>query len=292
MISSMTGYGRGEAAEGGISACVEIRSVNNRYLEVSPRLPRSLALRENDVKEVLRRRISRGKLNVTVTVERETDAEIPLKVNPAAAKAVYKMLNDVRKAVKLRQTVRLEHLLQFSDIFEQHELDGDDEAEWAVARTALERSIDSMLAMRSNEGGELAKDFRARLDVLAKTLVRVEELSKEQVPRERERLRTRIQELMEGRAFDEGRLEQELTLLADRLDVTEECVRFRSHIKFFLEAIASPEPAGRKLNFLIQEMHRETNTIGSKSTDTTIAHLVVGMKEELEKLREQIQNIE
>jgi uncharacterized protein (TIGR00255 family) len=292
MISSMTGYGRGEAAEGGISAGVEIRSVNNRYLEVSPRLPRSLALRENDVKEVLRRRISRGKLNVTVTVERETDAEIPLKVNPAAAKAVYKMLNDVRKAVKLRQTVRLEHLLQFSDIFEQHELDGDDEAEWAVARTALERSIDSMLAMRSNEGGELAKDFRARLDVLAKTLVRVEELSKEQVPRERERLRTRIQELMEGRAFDEGRLEQELTLLADRLDVTEECVRFRSHIKFFLEAIASPEPAGRKLNFLIQEMHRETNTIGSKSTDTTIAHLVVGMKEELEKLREQIQNIE
>ena len=292
MISSMTGYGRGEATEGGISASVEIRSVNNRFLEVSPRLPRTLSLRENDLKEVLRRRISRGKLNVTVTVERETEPEIPLKVNPAAAKAVYKMLNDVRKAVKLRQTVRLEHLLQFSDIFEQHELESNDEGEWAVARTALERSIDSMLAMRANEGGELAKDFRARLDFLAKTLVQVEELSKGQVPRERERLRTRVQELMEGRAFDEGRLEQELTLLADRLDVTEECVRFRSHIKFFLEAIASPEPAGRKLNFLIQEMHRETNTIGSKSTDTAISHLVVGMKEELEKLREQIQNIE
>jgi uncharacterized protein (TIGR00255 family) len=146
--------------------------------------------------------------------------------------------------------------------------------------------------MRAQEGAELDKDFRLRIGIIERTLERIEELSRDQVPQERVRLRERIRQLVEQEPVDEGRLELELALMADRLDVTEECVRFRSHNKFFLDVLANGEAAGRKLNFLVQEMNREVNTIGSKSSSPEIAHLVVGVKEELEKIREQLQNIE
>jgi uncharacterized protein (TIGR00255 family) len=146
--------------------------------------------------------------------------------------------------------------------------------------------------MRENEGGELKKDFEERIAILDQTVDKIENLSREQVPAERTRLRDRIKQLVEREVIDEGRLELELALLADRLDVTEECVRFRSHNKFFLRALENNEPAGRKLNFLVQEMNREANTIGSKSSASEIAHQVVYLKEELEKIREQLQNVE
>jgi uncharacterized protein (TIGR00255 family) len=292
MITSMTGYGRGEAESEGISVSVEIRSVNGRFLEVVPRLPRTLALRENDIKEILRRSVARGKINVFVTVDRETDGAAPVRVDVPAAKAYYRILNDLRKAVRLRQTVRLEHLLQFSDIFEPRELEQTDEQEWKITQTALEKALAQLVTMRRKEGGQLEKDFRSRIEMLLSLLDRIEETSRNQVPRERERLRERIAQLVGDQNLDTGRLELEIALLADKLDVTEECVRFRSHVKFFLQAMGSEESAGRKLNFLIQEMNREANTIGSKASDTTIAHLVVQMKEELERIREQLQNIE
>lgn len=292
MIASMTGYGRAEARAHGVTATVELRGVNSRYLEVSARLPRSLSRRENDVKEALRSRISRGKLTVTVNLERESDGDIPLSVNVQAARAYHKLLNDLRKAVRSTERVRLAHLLQFPEVFESREADAMDEREWTVARKALDAAADMLHEMRMKEGAELANDFRSRLSLLEQRVEEVERLSRGQVPRERARLRERIAQLLEQERIDEGRLEMELTMLADRLDVTEECVRFRSHTKFFREAIDDKEPAGRKLNFLVQEMNREVNTMGSKSNDTGIAHLVVGMKEELEKIREQLQNIE
>ena len=292
MIASMTGYGRAEARAHGVTATVELRGVNSRYLEVSARLPRSLSRRENDVREALRSRISRGKLTVTVNLERESDGDIPLSVNVQAARAYHKLLNDLRKAVRSTERVRLAHLLQFPEVFESREADATDEREWTVARKALDAAADMLHEMRTKEGAELANDFRSRLSLLEQRVEEVERLSRGQVPRERARLRERIGQLLEQERIDEGRLEMELTMLADRLDVTEECVRFRSHTKFFREAIDDKEPAGRKLNFLVQEMNREVNTMGSKSNDTGIAHLVVGMKEELEKIREQLQNIE
>jgi uncharacterized protein (TIGR00255 family) len=157
---------------------------------------------------------------------------------------------------------------------------------------ALAEAVDALATMRRKEGQELEKDFRTRLAILSDLTGKVEGLSKDQVPRERTRLRERIAQILEKETIDEGRLEMELALLAERLDVTEECVRFRSHVRFFEQAFASPEPAGRKLNFLVQEMNREINTMGSKSSDTAIAHIVVQAKEELEKIREQLQNIE
>ena len=292
MLSSMTGYGRSEITKKGITVTIELRSVNNRFLEVTARLPRSLSLRENEIKELVRRKALRGKVNLLVSIERENGGDIPLRINAAAARGYYKLLNDIRKTVKLKEKVKLEHLLHFTEVIEQEESEREDDGEWSVVQEALNAALDGLAGMRRQEGRELEKDFRHRIGILEEYLTHVEELSKKQVPTERTRLRERIKELLESETVDEGRLETELAILADRLDVTEECVRFRSHNKFFLEALDAPESAGRKLNFLIQEMNREANTIGSKSSDTAIAHLVVQMKEELEKIREQLQNIE
>ncbi|HMK37718.1 MAG TPA: YicC/YloC family endoribonuclease [Bacteroidota bacterium] len=292
MIASMTGFGRGEADREGIAISVELRTVNSRFLEVTTRLPRSLSLRENDVKELIRRRISRGKVNVVANIEKEGNGSAGLKINSSAARAYYRLLLQLRKSLKLKETVKLEHMLQFSEIFEQQDDGGTDEKEWGILQKSLDAALAALAEMRQAEGGELERDFRARIAHLDEQLGQIERLSAEQIPAERVRLRERVAQLIEKTQIDEGRLEMELALMADRLDVTEECVRFRSHNKFFLEALAMPEPAGRKLNFLIQEMNREANTIGSKSSATEIAHLVVGMKEELEKIREQLQNIE
>lgn len=292
MIASMTGYGRGEAAARGIAVAVELRSVNSRFLEITARLPRSLSLRENEIKELIRQKISRGKITLVATVERENDGELPLKVNIPAARTYYKLLNQLRKAVKLKEPVKLDHLLRFSEVIEQGEMENTDEQEWAVFQRALAAAVKQMHGMRENEGAELRKDFEERISTLNRHIDEIQQRSRLQVPLERERLRERIAQLVESEHIDAGRLETELALLADRLDVTEECVRFRSHNKFFLEALGGDESAGRKLNFLVQEMHREANTIGSKSSMPEIAHLVVGVKEELEKIREQLQNIE
>jgi uncharacterized protein (TIGR00255 family) len=292
MVTSMTGFGRGEAKEGGITVGVELRSVNSRFLEVSARLPRSLSYRENEIKDLVRKNISRGKINVLVSLERDESGTIPLRVNSSAAKGYHKLLSELRRTVRLKESVKLAHLLQFSEVFESLDAENSDAQEWRVAQKAVLAALEELRAMRVKEGGELETDFRHRIEVLQERLDTIERLSRAQVPLERERLRERIEQLLESETIDEGRLEMEVALLADRLDVTEECVRFRSHNKFFLEALDAPEPAGRKLNFLLQEMHRETNTIGSKSSSTEIAHLVVSVKEEMERIREQLQNIE
>jgi uncharacterized protein (TIGR00255 family) len=292
MLSSMTGYGRAEFTEKNITAVAELRSVNNRFLEVSARLPRSLSVRENEVKELIRRKILRGKINATVTVEHSNGGSVPLRINVEAAKEVYKLLNRLRRSTGMKEKIKIDHLLHFSEVIEQEQVPEADEQEWTAAREAIEKAVDGLRAMREQEGRELEKDLRHRVHMLDQQIGRIEELSTAQVPAERERLRERIRLLVENEALDEGRLEMELALMADRLDVTEECVRFRSHTKFFLQAFADGEPAGRKLNFLLQEMNREVNTIGSKSSAAEIAHQVVQVKEELERIREQVQNIE
>jgi uncharacterized protein (TIGR00255 family) len=292
MISSMTGYGRGEAGKKGITVTVELRSVNSRFLEVSTRLPRSLSLRENEIKEIIRKKLSRGKINVLVSVDRDGKGEVPLRINQAAAKAYHRLLTDLKKAVKSRETITLDHLLKFSDVLEQPDSDEEDTLAWELAQQALAQGLDDIVRMRDDEGDELRQDLKGRITAVSGLLALVEGISKEQVPGERKRLRERIEQIMERDKIDEGRLEMELALMADRLDVTEECVRFRSHNKFFLELLENTEPAGRKLNFLIQEMNREANTIGSKSSSTEIAHHIVSVKEELERIREQLQNIE
>lgn len=292
MISSMTGYGHDEVSKGEITATVEVRSVNSRYLEVTARLPRTLALRENDLKEVVRRKIARGKINILVSVKRESMAGTPLKVNAAAARIYYRLLNDLRKAVKLTEKVKLEHLLRFSDVLEADAADASDQKEWSVVEEATVRALDEMVRMRMNEGIELKKDLEGRIGQLGQIIDQIDTLSRARLPEERDRMRDRVRQILENGEVDEQRLEQEIVFLAEKLDITEECVRFRSHNKFFMETMGNDEVTGRRLNFLIQEMNREVNTVGSKVNDAALAHLVVQMKEELERVREQLQNIE
>ncbi|MEK6649415.1 MAG: YicC/YloC family endoribonuclease [Bacteroidota bacterium] len=289
----MTGYGRGEASKAGVNVSVEVRSINNRHLEVITRLPRSLAQREKDIKDIIRTLVNRGSVSISVKVEKKEDASVSLRVNKAAARNIHKLLQELRTTMKMKEEVRLEHILHFSEVLEGGEENGTDEKEWTVTEQALKRALKNLNEMRAREGKELAKDLRVRVESMNRALDTVERLGAQRVPEERKRLQERVAQLVaDPRVIDQNRLELELALLAERLDVTEELVRFRSHNKMFLGALGDQEAAGRKLNFVVQEMNREANTIGSKANDASIAHVVVGIKEELEKVREQIQNIE
>lgn len=293
MISSMTGYGRGEARSNRFAVTAEVRSVNSRFLEVASRLPRSLAIRENDVKEIVRTKLVRGKVNVSLTLSQENSVDVPLRVNTAAAKTYYKLLTELKRTMKLREKVTLDHLLKFPEILESEDGEADGEEEWKLASEALAKALDEAVVMRQREGRELMNDLAARIRNIDTTLTQVEQLSADRLPQERARMAERIQAILSDKnIIDHQRLEQEIALLGDKLDITEECVRFRAHNKFFLQGLQNEDAAGRKLNFLTQEMNREANTIGSKANDAQIAHLVVSIKDELEKTREQLQNIE
>ena len=289
----MTGFGHAEIASDGITAIVEVRGVNNRHLDVTTRLPRLLSQREKDIKEIVRSCVNRGNLVVSVTVEEKSDDSAPITVNKSAAKAYIKLLNDLRKAAKIREKVRLEHLLKFSEVFEISRDEQSDERQWSVVEEALRAALEGFNLMRRNAGAELAKDFNRRIQWLSQVVEKIEQMSRALIPEERKRLHERISQLVDAKTvIDQDRLDLEIALLADKLDVTEECVRFRSHTKFFVETVASSDSPGRKLNFLIQEISREANTVGSKTNDAAIAHMVVQIKEEVEEMREQLQNIE
>lgn len=293
MISSMTGYGRAEATVNRISALAEVRSVNSRYMEVFSRLPRTLSLRENDVKDLVRTKFLRGKISVVITINQESETDLPVRMNTAAVKAYMKLLNELRRTLKSREKIGLDHLLKFPEVLEFTESEERDDREWVAAQKALGAALDEAAEMRMREGNELSKDLTARIRHIETTLTGIEQTALTRVSDERTRLQQRVKELVaDVNIIDNNRLELEIALLADRLDVTEECVRFRSHNKFFLQGLTNGAAAGRKLNFLIQEMNREVNTIGSKANNAEIAHQVVAIKEELEKIREQLQNIE
>jgi uncharacterized protein (TIGR00255 family) len=293
VVASMTGFGRAEISRDGINISAEVRSVNSRYLDVTLRLPRSISKREKELKDIVRTFLSRGNLNITVKIAHDLNGAIPLKVNTAAAKSYFKLLNEIRKSVKIREQVKLKHLLAFSEVLEPVEEEETDEREWELVQETIRQALENLNSMRSQEGSELAKDLEKRIYWMEETLNKVEKLSKERIPEERKNLQERIAQLAEDKfVIDQNRLELEIALIVDKLDITEECVRYRSHNKFFLEALRKDDAAGRKLNFLVQEMNREANTIGSKSNDAAIAHMIIALKEELEKIREQLQNIE
>lgn len=291
---SMTGYGRSEINRNGNIVHAEARSVNSRFMDITFRIPRNYSLREKELKDIVREYISRGNVNIVVKIVKDAESAVPLKVNKAAAKSYYRLLNDLRKSIKLRESIKIEHLLTFSEILEPiDDEETTDTLEWELVQEAMREALENLNTMRAQEGKELMNDLEKRVLWIDEKINEIEKISKERIPEEQKNLHERITLLLDDKfIIDQNRLELEIALLADKLDVTEECVRFRSHNKFFLESLNSKEPPGRKLNFLIQEMNREANTIGSKSNDASLAHFVVGIKEELEKIREQLQNIE
>jgi uncharacterized protein (TIGR00255 family) len=276
----------------GVSVTAEARSVNNRFFEVSTRLPRQLQVREAELRDLVRAGVSRGKVTLSINVERGENAIVPLQVNSDAVRAYAALLRNVADVAGISGDIPLDALLRSSDLFFVDASSAVDNAEWEAVREAVQAAVAGLAAMRSDEGRVLTVDLRERIDRLDAAVNRIEELSVGRGDRERARLRERVTQLVDAGTMDPGRLELEIVLLCDKLDITEELVRFRSHSSFFRVALDSQESEGRKLSFLLQEMNREANTIASKSYDAEIAQLVVGMKEELERIREQIQNIE
>lgn len=292
-LNSMTGFGRAEISKSNVSFTTEIRSVNNRYCEVSLKMPQSLQNLENEVRELIQKRISRGKLHVFIRMDEGVEAVTRVHFDKKAAKLYFRMLEELRYSLDISEPINMNHILSNENIFKvpDDQLDRIENLR-PIVLECLEAAIEDLKKMRAQEGEHLKKEFLEKLDTIDSVCETIKHLAAERVPEARKKLNERISVLLESDNFDKDRLEIEIALLADKLDVTEELVRLESHTKFFREALEDGDSVGRKLNFLIQEMHREINTIGSKANHAGIAHHVVQLKESLEIIREQIQNIE
>ncbi len=291
MIASMTGFGKGEASDGQSRAVVEVRTVNSRYCDVAPRIPQSLSSLEPRLKEVVQATLSRGRIEVTVQFEGAGAGVSAPILNLEVARGYWEGLSRLKKTFGIEGEPDIGAVAAMPDVF-RYASDGIDlEAAWGLIERAVCAALEQCNRMRRSEGELLRRDFEARIEALEKLLREVEALAPARVTAARDRLRERLAQLLASEV-DPDRLAAEVAILADRMDITEECVRFHSHNEQFLRSLERDEPVGRRLNFLLQEMGREANTIGSKANDAAIAHLVVEMKEELERLREQVQNVE
>ena len=292
MIKSMTGYGRGEWQEGERHVEVEVKSFNHRYLDVSPHLPRRLNSLEAQVRNLIKQRVSRGRVEVSVQTDDSSLVEQKLELDTALAQDYHLALKTLQQELGIPGEIRLETLANFRDIFTRKEVETDLEKEWAFLQIALEAALRNLEQMRRDEGLALRGDFLGRLTAIGEMTREIEKKAPLALEASRDRLAQRVQELSRGIPVDEVRLAQEVAYLAERSDITEELVRIRSHLNQFREMLDDSEPAGRKLEFLLQEVNREANTIGSKASDAGIAQVAVGIKSELEKMREQVQNVE
>ena len=289
----MTGFGRAEISEGNVTITTEIRSVNNRFCEVSLKLPQQIQNLENEIREFIQRNVARGKLHVMLRVDEGSEHMPRINFDRQAAQQYINMLEDLRFMLNITEPLTLEHVLSNNAIFKltDDQLERIDRLRPHIFKS-VELAIEDLKKMRTQEGEHLKLDFEKRLDQIDAVTQTIAALSAERVPEARSKMNDRIAALLGSDTFDRDRLELEITIMADKLDVTEEVVRLGSHTLFFREAMANDEAVGRKLNFLIQEMHREINTIGSKANHAGISRHVVELKETLEIIREQVQNIE
>ncbi len=291
MIKSMTGFSKAEFSEEGMFASVEIKSLNGKYLELNCRMPRNLQHKENEVREIVRKFITRGTVSINITLEIDS-VKKSLSLNPDIAKHIYEQLNELRKELKIKEAVKLEQVLTFSTYMLESEQNADEAKQMNLIKKVLNHSLKNLDMMRRKEGQQLIKDLNNRMRIIMESVDKIEKFGIQRVPAEREKLKQRLAQFFENDEYDEQRLQLEMVLMADKLDISEEVVRLKSHFKFYNEILKNEEAPGRKINFLLQEIHREINTIGSKANDANISQLVVNVKEELEKIREQIQNIE
>ena len=292
MIRSMTGYGRGQQLLHGRSITVEIRSVNHRYFEFSCRTPRGCAFLEDRLKRTLQQAISRGKVEVSLTLQTVESRGGAVAVDHALAGQYLTALRALAAEYNLTDDLTLSTVARLPDLFTVCRGEEDEEELADDVLSVLQEALDRFVAMREAEGERLRADVLSRLLALEEHLAFVEERSPQTVAEYRARLTAKLNELLGGAVADEARILTEAAIVADRLAVDEETVRLHSHIAQLRGILDCAEPVGRKLDFLVQEMNRETNTIGSKCSDTAIAGHVVEMKSEIEKIREQIQNIE
>ena len=292
MVKSMTGYGRAREMRNGRDITVEVRSVNNRYLDCTVKMPRAYIFAEDRMKARVQQAISRGKVDVFVTIDASAADETVVAVNEPLARGYYEALTRLKTMFSLPGDVTPEVLAKFPDVLAVTKAEEDVEAMAADICAVLDDALAAYNAMRAVEGEKLAADVAGRITTIEAVVGKVEERSPQTVAAYRQRLEAKMQEVLQSTTIDESRILTEAAIFADKIAVDEETVRLRSHIAQLQAMLVSGEPVGRKLDFLIQEVNRECNTIGSKCNDLTIAQDVVNMKAEVEKIREQVQNME
>ena len=292
MIKSMTGFGRGHKVLNGRDITVEIRSVNHRYYEFSSRLPRSLNYVEERLKSLLQGRISRGKVEVSVLLNNVEAADEKITINRDVVQEYIEALRSVKGEFGLTDDLALSNVLRIPDAFTVVKTETDEEQLWEDIKSTAEEALEHFISMRENEGARMKQDVLSRLAKIEEWVGVVETRSPQVVEDYRKRLYDKMCEVLSSSNIDENRILLEAGIFSEKTAVDEETVRLRSHIAQFRSMLESGEPVGRKLDFLVQEMNRETNTIGSKVQDIEVTRIVVDQKSEIEKIREQIQNIE
>ena len=292
MVKSMTGYGRARQTLNGRDITVEVRSVNNRYLDCTVKVPRTYIFAEDTVKARVQKAVSRGKVDVFITIDAAAADETVVAVNEPLTRGYYEALTRLKDMFSLEDGLNAVTLAKFPDVLTVTKAEEDLESVAADICAVLDEALAAYNAMRTVEGGKLREDIAGRADTIEAVVGRVEERSPQTVAAYREKLLARMQEVLQSTTIDESRILTEAAIFADKIAVDEETVRLRSHLSQLRTMLESDQPIGRKLDFLIQEVNRECNTIGSKCNDLTIAQDVVNMKAEVEKIREQVQNIE
>ncbi|MBQ8649489.1 MAG: YicC family protein [Clostridia bacterium] len=292
MVRSMTGFGRAKETVGDLTVTVEFKAVNHRYFEFSSRIPRVYGFLDEKLSNLCKQRVTRGKIEASVLIEDNSQSSAVVEINSSLAEAYIGELKKTAKKYGLKNDVKVSSLIGLPDMFKVRQQQLSDETVTEAVLKVAELALDAFVAMREKEGEKLFADVSSRADYILKKVEFVENRSPETVKEYREKIEQKIKELLGDIKVDEQRLLTETAVFADKVAVAEETVRLRSHISQLLGLMETPEAVGRKLDFIVQEMNREANTIGSKAQDIDIAHTVVDIKSEIEKIREQIQNIE
>lgn len=292
MIKSMTGFGRCEVTEGNRKYTVEMKSVNHRYLDVNMKMPKALNFFESTIRNVLKEYMERGKVDLYITYEDFSEERFSLKYNEELAGEYLTHLNAMAEKFGLENDIRVSTLSRYPDVFTMEEIETDEKELWAGLEKAIRGAAEQFVASRITEGEHLKADLCAKLDTMLTYVDFIEERSPVIMKDYRERLEAKVQELLGDRQIDDGRIATEVTIFADKICVDEETVRLRSHIKGMKAALEAGGSIGRKLDFIAQEMNREANTILSKANDLEISDIGINLKTDIEKVREQIQNIE
>lgn len=292
MVLSMTGYGRARLTLHGRDITVEIKSVNSRYFEYSSRMPRGYSFLEDKLKKLVNGKIARGKAELNLTIVNVEAPDTVITPNIELARQYKAAMDEMARQLDMRNDVSLSGLCRFPDMFSAVHAEADEAELWQDVQAVAAAALENFAAMRAAEGEKLREDVLARLCTLEKDVGFIEQTSAARVQKYTDKLYARLKELLDGRDIDDARILTEAAIFADKTAVDEETVRLRSHIRQYRDILALSEPVGRKLDFLTQELNRETNTIGSKCNELDITRVVVGMKGEIEKIREQIQNLE
>lgn len=295
MIKSMTAFGRARNTVGGKDITVEIKSVNNRFFDCSVKLPRAFSFLEEKIKPYLQSKsVARGKVDVFIAIDIVDTPDVCISIDEGYAAAYVSALRALGEKFALKDDISVMSVARAGDVFVIKKSEEDTEKDWADLRVVLDEAIEKFLAAREREGENICRDLRGKVDSIRQKVNEIEALSLSDTQSYREKLEAKLREMLSDNriVFDENRILTECAIFADKIAIDEELVRLRSHFEGFEDILSSGEPAGRKLDFLVQEINRETNTIGSKCQNASIARLVVDIKCEIEKIREQIQNIE